>query len=145
MKKALKLSICLLLIVFCFTSCSMVTDPDEDILQIGLEYISSTDSYKLYLNFCYSYKVGMDKQEVLDKLGYPEIYYNVGGNIYRSYGLRSDEEREAFKEGVLDSGSTRWYYTCYKERDPAEPYTLKVCFDSEGKVTSVSFRADKYD
>ena len=140
MKKAFKLSICMLLIVFCFTSCSMITDYADAALQSGLEYVFTTKSYRLYRDFYCNYEVGMDKQDVLDKLDYPESYYNKSGNLYHRSSFRTNEERETYNQGVLDDGSTLWHYTCHRLKDPADPYSLTIHFDSEGKCTSVSFK-----
>ena len=60
----------------------MITDYAEAIAQSGLEYVFTTESYRLYRDFYYDYEIGMDKQEVLDKLGYPKSYYNDSGKLY---------------------------------------------------------------
>ena len=143
MKKEFIFSICLFLLIFCLTSCAVITDYADAALQSGLEYVFTTKSYRLYRDFYCNYELGMDKQEVLDKLGYPEAYYNNSGNQYYRSTFRTDAERETYYECALDDGSTLWYYTCYRLKDPADPYGLTVHFDSEGKVTTVSFKIIK--
>lgn len=134
MKKIIKLSICFILLVACLTSC---TNPIT-MLEDRLFY---TKSYVLYRDFHQDYKVGMDKEEVVEQIGYPDRYRDADGNVYR-HNYR-EQEREDFNKGALSDNVVIWSYDCYQLRDPANPYCLKVYFDSEGKCTNVTFEIVK--
>ena len=130
MKKSVKIIICLLLLVTCLTSCSEL-----------LNSLNTTSDYRLFSDFFQNYKVGMDKQEVFEKLGYPVVSIDTDGN--KNIQNYSYENREAFKEIIMNSNSIEWQYTCYELPDPANPYCLTVYFDSEGKCTNVTFEIVK--
>jgi len=117
LKKIIRLSICLLLLVACFTGCM------------------ETREYSLYRSFAKSYKVGMDKQKALNRIGCPDVYIDVDGNHYR---YRYDN-KESFAEDVLCESAVIWIYDCYQYRDPANPCRLKLSFDSKGKCKDVDF------
>jgi outer membrane protein assembly factor BamE (lipoprotein component of BamABCDE complex) len=124
MKKIIILTCCLLVIVVSFTSCAKFFSD-----------LFTTSDYKLFRNFSQNYKVGMDKQDVFKKLGYPESSTDVDGNTQNyKYG-----DKEAFEEIIMSSNSVEWRYTCHEYSDPANPYSLTVYFDSEGKCTNVEF------
>ena len=126
MKRIITLSICLLLIVVSLTSC-------EDLFS----NLYTTSDYRLFRKFSQNYEVGMDKQEVFEKLGYPNASIDVDGNRHiQNY---SYENRETFKEIIMNSNSVKWCYSCYEFPDPANPYSLIVYFDSEEKCTNVEF------
>ena len=79
----------------------------------------------------------MDKQDVFEKLGYPDISIDVEGNTqFRTF---SNENREAFKGIIMNSNSVKWRYSCHEFPDPANPYSLTIYFDSGGKCTNVEF------
>ena len=130
MKKIIKLSICFILLVACLTSCTDL-----------LNSLNTTSDYRLFSDFYKNYEVGMGKQEVFEKLGYPVASIDTDGNRHiQNY---SYENREAFKEIIMNSSSIEWQYTCYELPDPANPYCLTVYFDSEGKCTDVTFEIVK--
>ena len=88
----------------------------------------TTAEYRTYQTFAEKHDVGMEKQAILDELGYPDGYYDVQGN-YQSI-LYADQE--SFEEILLTNLSTAWVYECWKRPDPADPYRLKITFDAEG-------------
>jgi hypothetical protein len=67
--------------------------------------------------------------------------YPTPDGFYGPYGgaQLSPELKEAFEEIIMSSNSVEWRYTCYEYSDPANPYSLTVYFDSEGKCTNVEF------
>ena len=126
MKKIVKLGICLLMLVACLTSCSGLLDS-----------LNTTSNYRLFRDFSQNYEVGMDKQEIFEELGYPVVSIDTDGNRHiQNY---SYENREAFKEIIMNINSIEWQYTCYELPDSVNPYCLTVYFDSEGKCTNVEF------
>ena len=131
MKRIITLSICLLLIVVSLTSCA---DLFSDLF--------TTSDYRRFRKFSQNYKVGMDKQDVFEKLGYPESSTDVDSKKSNYYDY-SYEDREAYKEIIMSSNNVRWFYSCYELPDPANPYSLLVYFDSEGKCTNVKFELIK--
>ena len=122
-KKTFVLIICLLLTVTCFASCT--------------EHLFTTQEFRLYRYFSENYKVGMDKQGVIKRIEYPDSYRDVDGNYYRwNY---TEDSKEDFNKGALDDTVAEWYYTCYELKDPANPYSLSVYFDSDGRCINVEF------
>ncbi len=93
----------------------------------------TTAEYRAYQSFADSHRAGMEKQEVFDKLGCPDGFFDAQGNYH---GI-SRTERESFEENHAEDCSTAWIYECYKQPDPSDPYRLKITFDDEGKSVSV--------
>ena len=130
MKKIIKLT-CLLLVVICLTSCST---------SVARLFLSD---YRLYEFFSLTYREGMDKQDVAEKIGYPgSCLMVVDGNVQKQsryyYGL---DDETYYNEFMMNSDCEAWNYSCY--HFSGYPYTLWVYFDSDGKCTDVNFYAPK--
>ena len=95
-----------------------------------------TDDYRMYNSFYKHYKDCTDKQTVLDKLGYPEAYFDALGSLVNI----PYSEREEYEEELMSSDGTVWSYSCHKYSDPAEPYRLKITFNEEGKSVGIEFQ-----
>ena len=117
MKKIIALCLCLLVVVFCFTSC---------------KYLGTTEEYELYDRFAQKHNVGMTKQEVFDKLGCPVSYVDNQG----SHEINS-ESKEKFETNLFSEESVRWIYKCDADPPSSGYYVLTIDFDSEGKSTEV--------
>lgn len=139
MKKTFKLGICLLLLVCCLSSCCLIPDYANSILDIGLDYLFCTQSYILYRDFYQNYESGMDKQEIADRIGYPEYFIDIYGRRHKD----NAPDEEAYEKSAVSDVSVTWHYSCYMYSDPAYPHTLTIYFDSEGRCTSVSFEMIK--
>lgn len=94
--------------------------------------IFTTKEYRSYQSFAEHHQAGTEKQAIFNTLGWPDGYFDNQGN----YQHISYAEREDFKSKLLDNSSAVWVYECHKWSDPADPYRLKITFDSEGKSTS---------
>lgn len=94
------------------------------------ELLFTTDEYRSYQRFLDHHQAGTERQAVMDELGCPDGYYDDKGAYHHIPYL----EEDAYKEILLDEG-TVFVYECYKRPDPAEPYRLRITFDSEGKST----------
>ena len=94
----------------------------------------TTAEYRSYQSFADNHKAGMSKQEILDKLGCPDGYYDMQGN-YQSI---KPADQKSFEENLAEDSSDAWVYECWKRPDPADPYRLKITFDAEGNSESVA-------
>lgn len=92
----------------------------------------TTAEYRAYQAFAGKHNAGMERQAVLDELGYPDGYYDMQGNYQRI----PYADQESFQEILLTNLSTAWIYECWKRPDPADPYRLKITFDTEGNSES---------
>lgn len=119
MKRITALCTCLVLLALCFTGCADV--------------LFTTAEYRSYQSFAKNYKAGMEKQEILDKLGCPDGYVDAQGN----YQTIRHADQESFKANLSADTSTTWVYECWKRPDPADPYRLKITFDADGNSISV--------
>lgn len=98
----------------------------------------TTDDYKTYktfATFANRDNATAQKQQVLNSLGCPDGYIDSNGN-YQHIPVKEQEE---FTQRLLSGESAVWVYECYKRPDPAEPYRLRINFDSEGNSTAASF------
>ncbi len=68
-------------------------------------------------------------------LGCPEGYYGVD----EKYTNIPFEDREAIVDVIYGEEVDVWIYTCYELSDPANPYRLKITFDSEGNAIQAEF------
>ena len=91
-----------------------------------------TKTYRSYEAFAAKHKPGMEKQQVLEKLGCPSGYRDAQND----YHARGNDNREQFEQDILAADATTWFYACYKFSDPADPYLLRIVFDAEGKSVS---------
>lgn len=89
----------------------------------------TTKTYRLYDSFADRHRVGTEKQIVLDRLGVPRAWGDGQGN----YQQMSNINDETFCEDLMGQTAIMWVYECYKYPDPADPYRLKITFDSQGK------------
>lgn len=94
--KYLKCILVILLAVLLLTGCT------EDLF--------TTAEYRAYKAFAEKHTPGMEKEEILQKLGDPD-----------------SRRREV------------WVYECYELPDPANPCRLTILFDGEGKSTDATF------
>ena len=92
----------------------------------------TTAEYRAYQVFAGKHNASMERQAVLDELGYPDGYYDMQGNYQRI----PYADQESFQEILLTNLSTAWIYECCKRPDPADPYRLKITFDTEGNSES---------
>ena len=100
------------------------------------EYAFTTSSYKKFKSFADSRNsIGLDKQEVLAKLGYPRSFTGADGELNEV----DISNKEASKAELLDSGESVWVYECHKYSDPRDPHRLKVTFDSDEKISEITF------
>ena len=125
MKKIFSTIICLLLVLSCLSGC--------------VDSLFTTQEFKQYQSFSKNYKVGMKKERVIKRIGYPDSYRDLDGNNYR-WNYREDN-KEDFQNFAFDDTVSEWHYDCYELSDPANPYRLHVYFDSDGKCTNVDFEA----
>lgn len=95
------------------------------VLLCGCSEIFVTPTYRSYSAFANGKHVGTNKQQVLDKLGYPDASYDGEGNRQSI----PYAEREQNKDKYMDESSTVWVYECYKYSDPRDPYRLFITFD----------------
>lgn len=91
-----------------------------------------TAEYRTYKEFSETHNGGMDKQEVFNSLGSPDGYYDTSGNYHHL----THADKLLFHEQLATDHSTAWIYECHQKPDPADPYRLKISFDSEGKSTT---------
>ena len=113
MKRKIYSIVALVLAVSLLTGCGLLT----------------TKTYRLYDSFADRHHAGTQKQVVLDQLGIPRAWADGQGN----YRHMSDE---TFREDLMEQTAVVWVYECYKYSDPADPYRLRITFDSEGKSTA---------
>lgn len=92
----------------------------------------TTAEYRTYQSYADKHKAGMEKQEILDKLGCPDGYVDAQGN----YHAIARVDQESFEENLAEDNSAVWVYECWKRPDPADPYRLKITFDADGKSKS---------
>lgn len=93
------------------------------------EILFTTAEYRTYRSFCDRHKAGTEKQDVYEKLGCPDGYVDGVGEYHHI----SFADRENAAEKLYAADAVIWVYECWKYSDPAEPYRLKVSFDSAGK------------
>ena len=96
------------------------------------DMLFTTAEYRSYHSFADRHKSGMEKQEILDKLGCPDGYVDAQGN-YQSIPYA---EQDNFADLLLTDSVAAWVYECWKRPDPSNPYRLKITFDQYGKSTS---------
>lgn len=96
------------------------------------DMLFTTEEYRSYHSFANQHKAGMEKQDILDKLGSPAGFVDAQGN-YQSI---PHAQQEVFTDLLLDDSVTAWVYECWKRPDPADPYRLKITFDQNGKSAS---------
>ena len=96
------------------------------------DMLFTTSEYRSYQSFADKHKAGMEKQEILDKLGCPDGYVDAQGN-YQSI---KPADQKSFEENLAEDSSDAWVYECWKRPDPADPYRLKITFDADGKSKS---------
>ena len=89
--------------------------------------LRTTSEYKTLSSFADRHSPGMTPQAVFDELGYPDGYVGTDG-LYHPVEYA---QREQEKDALLTDGKV-WFYECWKYRDPADPYRLKVSFDNQG-------------
>lgn len=97
------------------------------------DLLFTTSEYRTYQSFANNHRAGMEKQEILDKLGCPDGYVDAQGN----YQAIKRADQESFKDNLSADTSTTWVYECWKRPDPADPYRLKITFDADGKSKGV--------
>jgi outer membrane protein assembly factor BamE (lipoprotein component of BamABCDE complex) len=102
---------------------------------ISLVGCTTTKEYRLYQSFAEMHKAGMEKQEILKKLGCPDSYIDAQGNNQSI----KHADRESFEKTLSSDRSTAWFYDCYQFSDPANPCRLKITFDTEGKSVRAEF------
>ena len=96
------------------------------------DMLFTTAEYRSYHAFANKHKAGMEKQEILDKLGCPDGYVDAQGN----YQTIPHAEQDSFVDLLLTDSVTAWVYECWKRPDPADPYRLNITLDQNGKSTS---------
>lgn len=99
---------------------------------------SYTRKYNSYNNFAKKDKIGIIKQNILDRFGYPDDYCDLEENFH-SLPYINNENSEEYKAILLNNDSHIWIYECYMFPDPANPYRLKIVFDENGKSTENIF------
>ncbi len=124
MKKIISLCMCLLFFMLCLVGCSY-------------EYFFTTSDYKSYSYFAKNHKPGMTKQEIIDDIGCPKGYFDAQGD----YHILEIKDIDNFEANLSSDSSVAWDYACHQYPDPANPYYLKITFDSEGKSLSVKMTA----
>ena len=67
MKKLFITIICLLLVLSCLSGC--------------VDSLFTTQEFKQYQRFSKNYKVGMQKESVIKRIGYPDSYRDLDGNL----------------------------------------------------------------
>ena len=95
------------------------------------DMLFTTAEYRSYQSYANKHKAGMEKQEILDKLGCPDGYVDAQGN----YQTIPHAEQDSVVDLLLTDSVTAWVYECWKRPDPADPYRLKIAFDQDGKST----------
>lgn len=98
-------------------------------------FVGTTKEYRTYRSFAKRNELGMSRQEVFDKLGCPDCLRDSDG-YYHSVMY---DDRDDFEAGISADTSTEWHYDCHEFPDPANPYRLKIAFDSEGRSESTTF------
>lgn len=98
-------------------------------------FAGTTKEYRTYKSFAKRNELGMSKQAIFDKLGCPDGRKDSDG-YYHSIMF---EDKEAFEACISADSSTEWYYDCHEYPDPANPYRLKIRFDSESSSESIEF------
>lgn len=96
------------------------------------DLLFTTSEYRSYQSFVDQHKDGVEKQEILDKLGCPDGYWDALGN----YHTIARADHESFEKNLEEDNSTAWVYECWKRPDPADPYRLKITFNIEGQIES---------
>ena len=94
----------------------------------------TTSSFRRYKSFADRYKPGMDRQNVIDKLGLPDGYWDAEGEYHKV----SVRDKESDKEALLKEGQV-FVYNCHKYCDPADPHRLRITFSNDGKSVGVEF------
>lgn len=94
----------------------------------------TTSSFRQYQSFVNGYKPGIDRQDVIDKLGLPDGYLDADGEYHNI----PVTEAETYTEALLKEGAV-FVYECYKYRDPADPHRLRITFNKDGKSAAVEF------
>lgn len=94
-----------------------------------------TNEYNSYSYFAKQNKIGIKKQKILDKFGYPDAYLDTNEN-YQSIPYT---EREDYKDELFSSDGYIWSYDCCQLPDPANPYRLQITFDENGKSIANEF------
>ena len=97
------------------------------------DMLFTTSEYRSYQSFADKHKAGMEKQEILDKLGCPDGYVDAQGDYHNI----PYADCESFEENLTNDNSAMWIYEYWKRPDPADPYRLKITFDADGKSKSV--------
>ena len=101
-----------------------------------MEYAFTTSSYKKYKSFAESrHNLGLEKEEVLTKLGYPRSFTGADGEL-KTVDISN---KEASKDELLGAYESVWRYDCHQYPDPSNPHHLIITFDSEGNTSAVSF------
>ena len=116
--KKYKCMIAMLLVALLLTGCT--------------DALFTTAEYRCYQSFVDKYNAGIEKQEILDKLGCPDGYVDAQGN---NQSIKPADQK-SFEENLAEDSSDAWMYECWKFPDPAEPYRLKITFDADGKSES---------
>lgn len=99
------------------------------------EDLFKTAEYRTYKSFSEKHQTGMDAQKIMTDLGCPDAYCDVKG----AYCKINRADREKYKEKLLATPGTIWYYECYELPDPANPCRLVITFNDEGKSTDATF------
>ena len=100
-----------------------------------MEYAFTTSSYKKYKSFADSrHYLGLDKEDVLAKCGYPRSF-TIGGESKQV----DVSDKEASRDELLGDGKSVWVYECYRYSDPRDPHRLKITFGDDGKTEIVTF------
>lgn len=105
------------------------------ILHIIGTFVGTTKEFRTYKSYAKRNELGSSRQEIFDKLGYPDGIRDSDG-YYHSVMF---EDREAFEAGISADTSTEWYYDCHELPDPANPYRLRITFDGEGRSENIEF------
>lgn len=98
------------------------------------DMLFTTSTYRSYQRFASGRHVGLEKQEVFEKLGYPDGCRDAEGN----YTSLPYTDREACDEIMYSGDAKVWVYECYKYRDPRDPHRLEVSFDGEGECQAAN-------
>lgn len=100
----------------------------------NFDYIITTGEYKRQLSVFEDIKDGdsISKSEIVEELGLPSSCYKNGGWIR----VQGEDSVSCY-----DSDVTKWNYTCFKNRDPANPYRLTIEFNQKGKTIKSTFEA----
>jgi len=79
------------------------------------------------------------KDKILSKMGYPDSCYDSEGNVYR-YRDYGRDDAKSYEAIIFDESIVRWSYSFYELRDPANPCSLQVTFNSSGKSIDIDMR-----